>query len=304
MTVQTETTSIKTLLAGVVDYAGLFPPARLDMPTTLGNYAEYLAGPEAWMLGRLVIPVSRLEEFEAHAATLLPGQLGAEPWQITALVAPAGDPGLVANLERVTAFNETHAEPSRGLARIGVLELRGTDPDAIDDALDRIPDALFPFFELAGDGDPRGLAAALTGSDAGAKIRTGGTEAAAYPSPERLTRFIAACVAADVPFKATAGLHHPLYHHSDAVGADEFGFLNVFTAAVLTRARKLDDAALRGVLTDESIETFVFGDAELSYRDHTVTVEEIEEARQHVAISFGSCSFIEPLDDLRSLKLL
>ena len=304
MTVQTETTSIKALLAGIVDYAGLFPPARLDMPTAVGNYAEYLAGPEAWMLGRLVVPMSRADEFETHAAALLPGQVGAEPWQITAIVAPAGEPGLEADLERVKAFNETHSVPSRGLARIGAIELRGPDPDAIDDALNRIPDALFPFFELPDDGDPRGLAAALTGSDAGAKIRTGGTEATAYPSPQRLARFIAACVTADVPFKATAGLHHPLHHHSDAVGADEFGFLNVFTAAVLTRARELDEAVIQDVLTDESVKSFTFGAAELAYRDHTLTVEEIEEARLHSAISFGSCSFVEPLDDLRSLKLL
>ncbi len=304
MTVQTETPTLRTLRAGIVDYAGLFPPAVLDMPTTVRHYAEYLTGPDAWMLGRLVVPAARLDELETHAATLLPATLGAEPWQIAALVPPAGDPGLPESLERVTVFNETHADPSRGLARIGVIELRGSDPDSIDDALNLIPDALFPFFELAGDADPRGLAAALAGSDAGAKIRTGGTEAAAYPSPPRLARFIAACAAADLPFKATAGLHHPLHHHAEAVGADEFGFLNVFTAAALARAKKLDEPALQQVLTEPSPDAFEFGETELVYGDHALTLEQVEETRLHFAISFGSCSFVEPLDDLRSLRLL
>ena len=51
----------------VVDYAGLFPPAGLDMRAAVGNYARYAAGPWAWALGRFIVPVSRLEELErAH----------------------------------------------------------------------------------------------------------------------------------------------------------------------------------------------------------------------------------------------
>ncbi len=289
--------SLQTLLSGLVDYAGLFPPAELDMPATVANYAGYLAGDDAWALGRLLVPAARLEEFAQHAAAHLPAEDNEPPWQVTA---PARYDQLDDDLRRVAAFNETHA----GRAQVRVIELRAASADDIDDALDRIPDDIFPFFEIAVTADPRGLIAAIAGSDAGAKVRTGGMEAGAYPTPEHLARFIAACAAAEVPFKATAGLHHPLRHFSEAVGPDEFGFLNVFTAGILARTDTITERELAAVLIDESPDSFDFGDDQLRYRDRTIGVDQIRSAREQFAISYGSCSFTEPLADLRTLNLL
>lgn len=53
------------LLENLIDYAGLFPPAGLSMQAAVRNYAAYRAGPHAWMLGRFVVPLSRLDEFRA-----------------------------------------------------------------------------------------------------------------------------------------------------------------------------------------------------------------------------------------------
>ncbi len=288
--------SLRTLLSKLVDYAGLFPPAKLDMAVTVANYANYLGSDDAWALGRLIVPATRLDEFDQHAKPHLP--TGDDPpWQVTALV---GYDSLDDDLRRLTAFNEMHA----GRAQALVIELRAESADEIDDTLDRIPDHIFPFFEVAVTDDPRGLIAAIAGSDAGVKVRTGGVAAAAYPSPEQLARFIATSASAGVPFKATAGLHHPLRHFSDAVGTDEFGFLNVFTAGILARATTIDERALAAVLIDESPESFDFGDEQLRYGDRTLGVDAIRDAREKFAISYGSCSFTEPLADLRSLNLL
>ena len=43
--------SLRALLTGVVDYAGLFPPARLPLDEAIRNYARYRQGSDAWMLG-------------------------------------------------------------------------------------------------------------------------------------------------------------------------------------------------------------------------------------------------------------
>jgi len=290
--------SLQTLLADLVDYAGLFPPAKLDMSPTVANYAEYLAGGDSWALGKLIVPAARLDEFEKHAAAYLPAKDGDDdPWQVIVLV---GYDRLDDDLQRVIDFNDTHT----ALAHAQVIEMRAASVDDIDDALDRIPDDIFPFFEVAVSDDPRGMIAAIAGSDAGAKVRTGGMEAAAYPAPEHLARFIAACAAAEVPFKATAGLHHPLRHFSEAVGTDEFGFLNVFTAGILARSTSIDEAGLATVLIDESPDSFDFGDDQLRYGDHAIGVDRIRDAREQFAISYGSCSFTEPLADLRTLNLL
>jgi hypothetical protein len=296
--------SLRALLAGVVDYAGLFPPATLDMSQTVRNYADDLRGPDGWMLGRLIVPAGRLDEFERHAEGLLPTDTDAEPWHLSALVGAADDPQLATDIQRVCTFNDTHAVAAGGLAAIRVLELRAAGADAIETALNLVPDELFPFFELSAEQDPRGLMAALAGSDAGAKIRTGGIEPQAVPKPEHLARFIAACSAAGLPFKATAGLHHPLRHESPTLGVKEFGFLNVFVAAVLADKAGLGEPDLSAILAEESADAFAFHDDELRYRDHAVPTDQVADTRLKRAISFGSCSFAEPREDLRSMKLL
>ena len=294
----------RALLQEIIDYAGLFPPAKLDMPSTVRNYATYLDHDDAWMLGRLIVPVARLDEFEQHAADLLPKGDDDEPWLISALTAPADSDDLPSHLERIDAFNAEHGEPGRGLALIDVIELKGDSVDAIDAALDELPDDLFPFFELPLADDPRGLVAALAGGEAGAKARTGGVTPELYPTPEHLARFICTCVTGDVPFKATAGLHHPLRHRNETVGAMEFGFLNVFLAAAFARMHGLDEPAVRAMLEIDAIDAFGFEPGGVRWGDLHLDAGAIDDIRTYFAVSFGSCSFDEPREDLRALELL
>jgi hypothetical protein len=302
--VQQAPAAIRALMRNIIDYAGLFPPAKLDMAPTVRNYSEYLRGDDAWMLGRLIVPVSRLDEFEQHARELLPQDDDEEPWQISALTAPAGEAKLAADFARIEAFNETHQDRRQGLAQIDVVELAADSTSKIEMALDALPDDLFAYFELPVADDPRGLIAALAGADAGAKVRTGGVEPGSSPSPADLARFIAAAAGANVPFKATAGLHHPLRHRNDAVGAEEFGFLNVFIAACLADQQDLSIDELQRVLVETSNEAFAISGGAIGWRKLVLTTEQIDRARENFAVSFGSCSFDEPRDDLRSLKLL
>ena len=296
------TPGLRALLEGIVDYAGLFPPARLDMAETTANYAQYLAGESAWMLGRVVIPVKRLDEFEKHAARFLP--VSDEPWHISGLTAPADDPRFEEDLKRIARFNERHAGPDAGLARIGVIEVCANDTAGIDRVLELLPEDLFPFFELPLDMDPRGLVASIAGSDGGAKVRTGGLEPGAVPPPRELARFIEACASAGVPFKATAGLHHPLHHFSDAAAAEEYGFLNLFVAAAIAAGKDHAESDLVGVLTERSIGAFAFGANGVCYRRWELTVREIQQTRLSLAVAFGACSFEEPLEGLQALGLL
>ncbi len=294
---------LRALLTHIVDYAGLFPPAKLDMQPTARNYAQYLTSDESWMLARLIIPAARLDEFEQHADALLPRDGGAEPWLISCLTAPAGDEKLAGDLDRIWRFNDQHGADAQGRAMIDVIELRAASASDVDAALDRIPDVLFAFFEIPADDDPRGTIAALVGSDGGAKVRTGGVTADAFPQPADLARFIKACADSNVPFKATAGLHHPVTAHHESVKTTMYGFLNVFLAGCFARDGA-DADVLVELLTDESTEVFSFSEAGAVWRDRTVSRKVIEEARGQTTISFGSCSFDEPRDDLRALQLL
>ena len=40
-------TAIEALLAGLIDYAGLYPPASLDMRAAVENYRKYRGGKHA-----------------------------------------------------------------------------------------------------------------------------------------------------------------------------------------------------------------------------------------------------------------
>jgi hypothetical protein len=138
----------------------------------------------------------------------------------------------------------------------------------------------------------------------GLKVRCGGATAAAVPSAGDLAYGLAACRTVGVPVKFTAGLHHPLRHHDSALGTKSHGFLNVFVAGVLCHARGLGMEALRPILEDEDPAHFYFDDAGLAWNDLRATTEEVAAARRGFVVSFGSCSFDEPREDLRALGLL
>jgi len=296
--------SLRALLTGILDYAGLFPPAKLDMAATVRNFARFRSCPESWMLGRIIVPVARLEEFERAAAELLPPNEEEDMWLVSALTAPAGDDALAKDIETILSFNERHLAADQGAAYIDVVEIKANSAAAIDQAIACIPDDLYPYFEIPVEGDPRGLLAAIAGHEAGAKIRTGGLTPESVPSTEVVARFIAACAAAEVPMKATAGLHHPLRHRSAELGAWMHGFLNVFGAACVAWCGRPDARALERILEEQGRDRFRFEDEEMTIGEHTLPVERVEEARERFAHSFGSCSFEEPRDDLLTLQLL
>ena len=132
----------------------------------------------------------------------------------------------------------------------------------------------------------------------GFKLRTGGVEPSAFPPSEQLAFAIAACRDDHIPIKFTAGLHHPIRHFNSGVNAKMHGFINVFVAGVLASALGLDESKLLPILNEEDPKNFRFDDESLCYKELRATIDQIESARRQV-ISFGSCSFDEPRDDLR-----
>jgi hypothetical protein len=299
--------TLRDLLQGILDYAGLFPPAALDMPSTVGRFAAARRGGDRWFLGRLIVPLSRLGEFERCAREHLPrgkDAIGVEPWVISALGTPLREGYIERDLEIIEAFNERHADPLDGAATIDTIEWRADSASHVDRALEYLPDHLFPYFEVPPGADARGMVAAMAGLDAGAKIRTGGVTAAEHPATADLAAFISICAAAEVPFKATAGLHHPLRHEAPSVGAKQFGFLGVFLGAALRWHDRIGEEDLAQILEEPSADAFRFDSAAASWRGHSVSHAEILKARERFAHAFGSCSFDEPLEHLRTLRLL
>ncbi|MFN8816372.1 MAG: hypothetical protein ACK51N_05510 [bacterium] len=310
--------SLETLLNDLVDYAGLFPPAGLSMERAVETYARHWASPYRWGMARFVCPMARVDEWSRAASRFLASvpppddQAPPEPWRLSVLI----DGPLDRALDSIEAFNEAH-EASNGsshkhahTALIDTIEMRVQSPEIIDDAVELLPEDLYPFFELPLDADFRGFATALAGTGFGAKIRTGGVKPEMFPSPEVVADFLLACAASEVPFKATAGLHHPvrasypLTYEPGCASGTMHGFLNVFLGAALLRTLNLKREELIALLGETNPDNFRFQDDHVAWKDRRISTEQLAEARENFAICFGSCSFDDPVNDLKQLGWL
>jgi len=296
--------SLRAFLAGIIDYAGLFPPAALEMSSAVHAYAEHRSGKDSDLLGRFVIPDARLDEFSAVASALLPRH--GEPWRLSAI----GGEDLQLTKAAIDHFNSAHAESSHaGHAVCDTVELRVSSHDDIRNAVKTFDEDVSLFLEIAPTPEPGYLISAISDTPASAKLRTGGVIESAIPSPDHVLKFIELCVDNGVPFKATAGLHHairgryPLTYEPGAPTAMMFGDLNIFFAAAFCAAGSSPSAVL-GALEETDAAQFRCDDAGVWWKDHVVIHDQLSVVRQAVATSFGSCSFSEPVEEAHNLHLI
>jgi hypothetical protein len=279
--------AIRALLEHIVDYAGLFPPAGLDLAAAVHNYDAYRRSSDSWMLGRFVVSAARLSDFTSAAAAL--GIADTDPWPVTVVAANPGEASAV-----------LAQKPATGL-RIESVEVRA-DADAVRD-LRRLVDECELYVEAPVDAQLDLRLDAIATIGARAKLRAGGVIAEAFPAPSDVVRFLRGCADRNLGFKATAGLHHPLRgvyrltYDAGSVEGPMFGFLNLFLAAILIR-HGLSDADALSVLTERDASSLTMGESSIGWRGHMVTAAEVADSRARFASSFGSCSFHEPVDEL------
>lgn len=290
----------RILLTGLIDYAGLFPPAALPMPEAVINYATYCNSNYSWMLGRFVVPVSRLAEFTDAAQEFFARDKNC--WRLSVLASE----DIEDTVRQVKDFNQTHAP----LAVCDSIEVKANTSSLIEKIVPFVPPQVTAYFEVPLGENLPDLIATLSVHKQRAKIRTGGVTTDAFPSAEQITRFMRICSGANVPFKATAGLHHPvrcakpLTYDKDAPVGTMHGFLNVFLAAAFLR-QGFKSRLIQEILEDDWAESFTFeNDGILWRQEHFLSLVQIQELRQKYAISFGSCSFVEPISDLQEIDLL
>jgi len=283
---------LRALLEGIVDYAGLFPPAGLEMKGAVERFARYRVGPDCWMLGRFVTPLPRLGELEEQLAVLSPQA----PWPLSLILSnePQSD------LERLLQVRE------HGRFLVEAVEIPPVAPRTIALTAERLPKGVDAFFEVPLEGyeDPLG---AVARAGVAAKLRTGGVTEGAFPEPDALAGFVLACARLGCAFKATAGLHHPLRarqrltYEPDSPSGLMHGFLNVAVLAALARSGGLAISTAKQLLEERAAEAFAVDDVQLAWRGHALGVGELRETRRRFFRSFGSCSFEEPVAELGGL---
>lgn len=295
--------SLRALMHGVIDYAGLFPPASLDMTSAAHEYALQRKGDMAWALGRFVLPAARLDEFEGAAREVLPRE-AAQSWALSALLGT----NVEEDVARIEAFNHRHGDARAGAVTVDTVELKTHSARDVARAAELLDRRFDTYMEVPVADDPAELVFAISRTSAKAKIRTGGVTPDAFPTSAQVLRFIQRCIAHDVAFKATAGLHHPwraeyrLSYAADAPRGTMFGFLNVLLC-VAALVSGMGDGVAQDILEERDPAAAQFSQDGVVWRQHRFSLALVQQARQHMT-AFGSCSFREPVHDLQAIRLL
>lgn len=298
--------SLRELLTRVIDYAGIYPPAQLPFDEALRNYVAYQSEPFGWLVGQYVCPIKKLGDLKSRSDLY-------SDWEDfpLALIGTAGATGedLISRCSKDFAEFSEIALPSwravsyevrieEGLARDDELA------DVLDRAVENSPaDVMFceiPILELALDEIRRTIDAIASVEGCAVKLRLGGATAEAYPDAFILAHAIKTAADANTSVKFTAGLHHPFYHFDDSKGTDVHGFLNVLCASVLACTHRLDCDKIERILRMKEPKAIKFDDSGFVADGMRATISQIEEGRTF-AVGFGSCSVMEPVEDLVAL---
>ena len=297
--------ALSRLLAGSIDYAGVFPPASLSLTEALALFNRYMNGQESWIIGSIVLPISLLPQ-----ARDLPNTT-----RLTAITQRVDEPDLwlsrlQEDVDQLQRFLNEHPQATLQALEVALpAGMKETETANLIAGMVPHIDGHRVFLELPSGNDElflqelRALISALEHHrphDWGLKLRMGGLNTNAFPAPALVAQVLALVRDHAIPIKFTAGLHHPLRHWDAALGVQMHGFINVLTAALFAHAYRLPPKNIEAILSDEQSEDFVFTDNVARWHELPLRGEVIENLRRLV-VSFGSCSVEEPLGDLRAL---
>lgn len=262
---------------GLCDDAAVFPPGLAPLADAVPAHRDHRAARYAALVGPLVLPATAL-------GTLYP-LLGGEPLDVS-ITAPSGP------CEAAKAVGVAADLPVR-VHGLEVAVPSGMGPEEFFRVLGRpgVP----VYVEIPRDERRPAFIEAVAARGDRAKFRTGGVKAHLYPGPDELAAAVTAAVDAGVPFKATAGLHHPVRNTDPETGFHQHGFLNLLLATDAALAGR-PDAELAAVLAERDAPTVA---ARVAGLGETRTA-----AARARFLSFGTCSITDPLTELADLGLL
>lgn len=281
-------TAIESSLTGLFDYAGLYPPASLSMRSAVNNYLDYSRSKHAWALGRFIVNFDRLEELRELAGDSFP-QLR--------LSVIAADSDLTEMTGKVREFP------------FEAIEMKCGEGSEVGRIAALAPSGVSVFFEI-GRGEA-GLQALKAIAESGnrAKIRMGGVVPDALPPVSEVVQTLKALADLRLPFKATAGLHHPVRSRRNLTYKEQsphgimHGFMNLMCGTCLLHFGGSSNDAER-LIAEQDASAWRVSAESIHWRDRSWTVEQLREMRSRFLISIGSCSFEEPIHDLESLGWL
>ncbi|WP_310964306.1 hypothetical protein [Nocardioides terrisoli] len=285
-----DTPGTPEFLSEIIDDAAIFPPGNAPLDRAVEDYLARRPEPHGGLVGGFVVSDVKLPELVDLVAARDPLRLN--------LVVTGGAGAIEGAVRWATRAEGLHLEAlefalrdEEDLAHNAQRVLAAVD--ALDTELEDVDLYVEPP-RVHGSPTAGWLAALdeLATREVRLKFRTGGVHADDFPTSAELSSCIGAALDRELPFKCTAGLHHAVRQRAalpDGTEPWQHGFLNVLRA---TRAN-LDGEDTVAVLEATDAESLLDG----------LDPDAMTRTRRWFT-SFGSCSVLEPHDDLVELGLV
>jgi len=292
----------------LIDYAGLFPPSELPFEEAFTNYKKYFLSSDSWILNRFICPVSKLDNLPSH----FPDFTSAKPLPLSVLITGnfEDDDYLKKfndEINTIKAFENKYGEVCQIQSLEAKIEVQN---DSLKDILSLLSSSIEPldnsvdiFLEPKARNFPSisNQISVLAIQNIHLKLRCGGIVPEAFLSSEKIASALVNCKNSGIKLKFTAGLHHPISHFNEQMGTKMHGFVNVFGAALLFYIDSINQKDLIQILDDENSDNFRFENSSFFWKNASLSAKAIGVLREEALLSYGSCSFDEPRDGLRSL---
>jgi len=311
--------SLKELMSGLIDYAGLFPPASLPIDKAIAEYLFYKKSEYKDIVSRFVVPVSSVENLK-----LICKEHNVKNISLSVILP---EMGFDENNEKAiyqAIDNLSNNIKSNNFIEVSSFEIKlpkNLTAETKDDItqlskkiisqINLLNESSRIFFEpyVLDDNWKNNIDIAcdiisVNKDKSGFKLRTGGVTKDAFPHTDILAYSIKKCSDLKIKFKATAGLHHPLRHYNSSVKTKMHGFFNVFIGFLIAGKYNPGLEVLKRIINSESPEKFNFTDDFITYGNYALSLKDIKKIKESFMLSYGSCSIDEPIDDLKTLNLL
>ena len=288
------------LLDGIIDYAGLFPPAQLSLDDALAEF-ESLPSDNEWLVDLFICPSNKLAELDA-----LVRRKGVDGLAVSVIGNAIDQPDkALASIERDIQRMEGCSQLEFGAYEIKinhhdegsiVRAIKALDRSGVGDLVEDT------FVEFAWNSHLEDCLHDLASINPnfGAKARTGGTTPELFPSTSDLAHFIHTAVSIEIPFKMTAGLHQPLRYMDSELNTYHHGFLNVALASALALSADLSTSEIDEILNITDSSKLTVSETEIIALGNSLNSDAVTLFQDWFG-GFGSCSVTEPVEGLKKL---
>jgi hypothetical protein len=281
------------LFDGWIDDAAMFPPGNASVDEAVGAHLRYRRSWFASLIGPLLVSDLKFAEVgrTLRQVRMSGGPEGTLPLAVS-VVNTSGAGGLLSLVSREIEGVQLAAVET---ALRDLDDLAG-NADRVVSAAGQLGDAVRVFVEIPYAPGWEKAVAVIEAAGYCGKLRTGGLEPVDTPPSDQLAHQLSVLIEADLPFKATAGLHHAVaLPGSDPGRPRQHGFLNLLVAveALVDGGSESEAADLLGESGRQSV------------LDHVGAWNDTQASRIRRRFrSFGCCGVLDPINDLVALELI